>query len=89
MIALSRSKTALTVIPRRRKGRDRSQTKGYRMSANRASGQQMTKRISHKRNLTIREPPRIPVILRPRATFPISQGSIIYTKERTRKYDVA
>lgn len=64
MIALRRSKTALTVIPRSRKGRDRSQTKGYRMSANRARGQQKTKRISHKRNLIIRGPPRIPVILR-------------------------
>jgi hypothetical protein len=88
IIALRRSKTALTVIPRRRKGSAKSQMKGYRMSAKRARGQQTTKRISHKRNLTIREPPRIPVDLRSRAAFSISRDSIIYTKERTGKVDL-
>jgi hypothetical protein len=53
MIALKRSKTALTVMPRRRKGREISQTRGYKIRARRARGQQRTKRISQSRNFAI------------------------------------
>ncbi len=56
MIALRRSKTASTVMPRSRKGRDRSQTNGYRSKARRASGQHKTRRISQSKNFMILPP---------------------------------
>jgi len=51
--ALKRSRIALTVIPIRRKGRRSNQTRGYRIRAKRASGQQRTKRINQSKNFTI------------------------------------
>ncbi len=53
MMALRRSKTAETVIPTSRKGKDRSQTNGYKSRANIANGQHRTSKISHKRNFAI------------------------------------
>jgi hypothetical protein len=58
IIALRRSKTAWTVIPRSRKGNKRSHTRGYKIKANKARGQHKTSRISQRRNFTIADPPR-------------------------------
>lgn len=55
-IALSRSKTALTVMPSKRKGSDRSQTIGYRIRATRASGQHRTNKINQSKNFNISQP---------------------------------
>jgi len=49
---LNSSKKALTVIPRIRKGSRRSQTIGYNIKASNATGQQITNKISQRRNLT-------------------------------------
>jgi hypothetical protein len=57
MIALRRSKTAVTVIPRSRKGKVRSHTRGYRSKAKKARGQHRISRISQRRNFAIRDPP--------------------------------
>jgi hypothetical protein len=53
MIALKRSNRASTVTPTNRKGRRRSQTRGYRRRAMRANGQQKRNRMSHKRNFIV------------------------------------
>ncbi len=74
MIVLRRSKTALTVIPRSRKGKRRSHTIGYRIKANKARGQHKTRRISQRRNF---------IILNPLYTIGLRDSSyvhIIYTK---------
>lgn len=53
MIDFSRSNTAVTVIPTRRKGRVSSHAKGYIMRARRASGQHRKRRINHNKNFCI------------------------------------
>jgi hypothetical protein len=57
MMALNNSKTALTEMPMRRKGINKSQIIGYRKSARMARGQHKIKRISHNKNLATSEPP--------------------------------
>ncbi len=56
MIALINSSAPPTAIPNIRKGRRQSQTKGYRMSATRASGQHTTRRMHQSKNLIMRSP---------------------------------
>jgi hypothetical protein len=51
MMALNNSSTALTEIPKRRKGRRRSQMIGYKRRAKRARGQQSTNKMSQRKNL--------------------------------------
>lgn len=51
-MALTSSTTPVTTTPSSRNGSMTSQTKGYRISASRASGQQTTSRMQNSRNLT-------------------------------------
>jgi len=53
MIDFSRSNTAVTVIPTRRKGRDSSHIKGYIIRASRANGQHRKRRINHNKSFCI------------------------------------
>jgi len=57
--ALNKSKTAPTVIPIKRKGRSSIQIMGYKIRASKASGQQITNKISHNKNLVKSYPPSI------------------------------
>ena len=53
MIAVSKSNTALTVIPMSLNGRSKSHTMGYKNKAASAKGQQTIRRRSHKMNVAI------------------------------------
>ncbi len=53
IIDFSRSNTAVTVIPTRRKGRESSHTNGNIMRARKASGQHRKRRINHNNNFCI------------------------------------
>ena len=83
MIALSDSKTAVTVIPRSLKGKVRSHTRGYSSKANRARGQHKTSRISQRRNFAIEDPPCCGHIMSSFYVIEIRDSlysNIIYTK---------
>lgn len=56
MMARSNSNTPSTAMPNNRKGNSNSQTIGYRMSAETASGQQTIRRNSQRRKVTTVEP---------------------------------
>jgi hypothetical protein len=51
MMALNSSKIPPTAIPKSRKGRSSSQTKGYAISARRAKGQHSTSKMSQSKKL--------------------------------------
>ena len=52
-MAFINSNTPITAIPSKRKGSKMSQITGNRISANRASGQQMTNRMHQRRKVSI------------------------------------
>jgi len=53
IIALNKSKTAVTVIPINLNGKSNNQTIGYRIKPIIAMGQQMKSKINHKKKVAI------------------------------------